>query len=375
MITAAGLVVLLAALFLGGRQLADLREVRLRSRAAERTADVSVVIPARNEATRLPALLASLQSLSTRPGEIVVVDDHSDDDTAGIARVGGAKVLTSGELPPGWTGKAWACHQGARATSGATLLFLDADTVLSPDALEGLLDLHREHGGLVSVQPYHQVDKAYEQLSCYFNVVSLMGSGAFARRPSKRPMAFGPCLITSRSDYDDVGGHAVVRAEILDDAQLAAAYARAGLPVRCGTGGRALRMRMYPGGPRQLAEGWTKNIASGAGQADPRSAAAAAVWVAAHCAVAAGAVSAAVGAPMSWGTPVLWAVGWIVVAVQLKLLLRRIGSFRWWTWVVFPVPLLAFGVLFARSMILTHVRRSVRWRGRSIGLPGLREDG
>ena len=375
MITAAGLVVLLAALVLGGRQLAELREVRLRSPGRHGTADVAVVIPARNEATRLPALLASLQALTTRPAEIVVVDDHSEDHTAETARAAGATVLASGELPLGWTGKAWACHQGAHATTASTLMFLDADTALAPEALDGLIELQREHGGLVSIQPYHRVDKAYEQLSSYFNVVSLMGSGAFARRPPARPMAFGPCLVTSRADYDRVGGHSVVRAEILDDAQLAAAFDRAGLPVRCGTGGRALSMRMYPGGPRQLAEGWTKNIASGAGQADPRSAAAAAVWVAAHCAVATGAVSAAVGAPAAGGTPVLWAVGWILVAVQLKLLLRRIGSFRWWTWILFPVPLLAFGVLFARSVVLTHVRRSVRWRGRSIGLPGLRQPG
>lgn len=376
--TALGLVVLAVALLLGRWQLADLREVRSGPASAERTVDVSIVIPARNEATRLPPLLASLQTLTTRPAEIVVVDDHSDDGTAEIAAAGGATVLSSAELPAGWTGKAWACHQGAAATTGTTLLFLDADTVLAPQALEGLLALHREYGGLVSVQPFHHVEKAYEQLSCYFNVVSLMGSGAFARRPSRRPMAFGPCLITSRTDYERAGGHAVVRAEILDDARLAAAYDRAGLAVRCATGGRALRMRMYPGGPRQLAEGWTKNIASGAGQADPRSSAAAAVWVAAHCAVAVGAVTAVIGSPTSWGTPVLWVAGWIAVALQLMLILRRIGLFRWWTWVVFPVPLLAFGILFARSMILTHVRRSVRWRGRSIGLPGLRpsrEDG
>ena len=395
MSTAFGVAGLLAALLIGWWQLSDLREVRARgTRSPEapeetdaeadaetdagtdaetgRTVDVSVVIPARNEATRLPALLASLQALTTRPAEIVVVDDHSDDDTADIARTGGAKVLTATDLPPGWTGKAWACQQGAEATSGSMLMFLDADTVLAPDALQGLLELHAEHGGLVSVQPYHRVEKAYEQLSCYFNVVSLMGSGAFSRRPSRRPMAFGPCLVTSRADYHRAGGHAVVRAEILDDARLATAYARAGLPVRCVIGGRALSMRMYPGGPRQLAEGWTKNIASGAGQADPRSSAAAAVWVASHCAVAAGAVSALAGLPMSWGTPVLWAVGWIAAAVQFKLFLRRIGSFRWWTWIAFPVPLVAFGVLFARSLILTQVRRSVRWRGRSIGVPGLR---
>ena len=46
----------------------------------------------------------------------------------------------------------------------------------------------------------------------------------------------------------------------------------------------------------------------------------------------------------------------------------RIGSFSWWTWALFPVPLLVFDLVFARSAALTAVRRSVRWRGRTVDL-------
>ena len=42
-----------------------------------------------------------------------------------------------------------------------------------------------------------------------------------------------------------------------------------GLPVLCAVGGDAIRMRSYPGGLRQLADGWTKNFASGASAAAP----------------------------------------------------------------------------------------------------------
>ena len=55
-------------------------------------------------------------------------------------------------------------------------------------------------------------------------------------------------------------------------------------------------------------------------------------------------------------------------AAQLRSILHRIGSFRWWTWMLFPVCLLAFDVVFARSAALTAVRRSVRWRGRDVDL-------
>jgi 4,4'-diaponeurosporenoate glycosyltransferase len=356
----------------------DLRPVPRGGRHRDGAATVSVVVPARDEESTLPTLLASLQRLTVDLRDVVVVDDGSRDATASVARSAGALVVPAGVPPPGWTGKAWACHVGARATSGDLLLFLDADTVLAPDALDGLLELHARHRGLVSVQPFHGVVRPYEQLSAYFNVVSILASGAFSHRPARRPMAFGPCLLTSRSDYELAGGHAAVRGEILDDVRLAGAYHRAGLPVWCAVGGPSIRMRSYPGGVRQLADGWTKNIASGASAAAPGPALASVLWVGAHHAVAVGAVRAlrsAVGrrspradARAPYGRPVLWALAWAGVAWQLRSLLRRIGSFRWWTWALFPAPLLAFDLVFARSAALTLVRRSVRWRGREVDL-------
>jgi 4,4'-diaponeurosporenoate glycosyltransferase len=352
--------------------LRDLRGVPSGGGHRGEAASVSVVIPARDEEATLPALLGSLSSLTL--ADIVVVDDGSRDATASVARSAGAVVLPAGPPPAGWTGKAWACQVGARATSGELLLFLDADTVLARGALDGLLELHDLHHGLVSVQPFHDVVRPYEQLSAYFNAVSLLASGAFTGRPQRRPMAFGPCLLTSRADYDRAGGHAAVRAAILDDVELAAAYHRAGLPVVCAVGGPSIRMRSYPGGVRQLADGWTKNVASGASAADPRSTLAAVLWVSAHHAVGAGAARALVAAvtgrrthPPS-GRPGLWVLAWAGVAWQLRAVLSRIGSFRWWTWALFPAPLLAFDVLFARSAVLTVVRRSVRWRGREVDL-------
>jgi len=334
---------------------------------------VSVVVPARNEVSTLPLLLASLQVLRNPPREVLVVDDGSDDGTVELARAARVTVLEAGRPAPGWTGKAWACHRGASVASGSTLLFLDADTVLAPDALDGLLALLTRHGGLVSVQPHHHVVRAYEQLSAYFNVVGVLASGSFSRWRPDPPMAYGPVLLTSVADYERAGGHTAVRAEILDDASLAAAYARAGSSVRCFLGGRGIAMRMYPGGPRQLVEGWSKNIASGAGTANRWSALGAGAWVASHWAVTVGAalllLSPLTGAgPPSAGAVTPYVVAWLAVALQLQSLLRRVGTFGWWTWALFPVPLLAFTLIFARSALLTTVRREVTWRGRRIAV-------
>lgn len=379
----------LAALLLGvalwaQRLVADLRTLpRPSTRTQAAALSVSVVVPARDEEQTLPALLRSVADQGAAVLEVAVVDDASGDATAAVARASGARVVPAGTPPPGWTGKAWACHNGAAATTGDLLLFLDADTVLEPGALAGLLAAHARHGGLVSVQPHHDVQRPYEQLSAYFNVVALMASAAFTRhadeaRPSRAPMAFGPCLLTSREDHARAGGHEAVRGEILDDAALAAAYHRAGLPVWCAVGGDAVRMRSYPGGLGQLVAGWTKNIASGAADAAPSATAATVAWISAHHAVAVGAVLSLLVALTGWGaslvagSPLLWTAAYVAVALQLGWMLRRAGTFRWWTWALFPLPLLAFDLVFARSLALTTVRRSVSWRGRDVSLTGER---
>ncbi len=366
-------VLLVVAVAGASRLTGDLRTLPGPSRTRGR-ADVAVVVPARDEEGTLPDLLGSLARSRTRPREVVVVDDGSQDRTAAVARDHGARVLPAGGPPPGWTGKAWACDVGARGTAGDVLLFLDADTRLGAGALDALLDLHERAGGLVSVQPHHRTERPYEQLSAYFNAVSVLASGAFGRRPARHPMAFGPCLLTTRADYDLAGGHRAVRGEVLDDVALGAAYQRAGLPVRCAVGAADVQMRSYPGGLRQLAAGWTKNFASGAAAAAPLPLATTVLWLAVHHAVAVGAlralVTASAGPSPTAGLAPLgpWAVGWVVVAWQLRSTLRPLGTFRWWTWALFPLPLLVFDLVFARSLVHTAVRRSVRWRGRDVDL-------
>src|SRR5260370_18437595 len=117
---------------------------RLRPEArSAATAGVSVLVPARNEAPRIRACLESLIAQNYLSLEIVVLDDESQDATTEIARSLGfstdpgsnRRLLTGEPLPPGWTGKSWACHQLADGARAEYLLFTDADTVHQPAAL------------------------------------------------------------------------------------------------------------------------------------------------------------------------------------------------------------------------------------------------
>lgn len=314
---------------------------------------LAIVIPARDEERSLPALLASLVPQLRDGDELVVVDDASTDATAALAAAGGADVLPAPPPPQGWAGKPWACATGAAATTNGLLVFLDADVTVLPGGLDAVVGAHE--GGLLSVQPYHCTEQLYERLSAFFNVVSMMGSGAFTPRGRTRA-AFGPCLVTARQEYDALGGHAAVASSALEDVALARRFRAAHRPVTCLGGRGAITFRMYPAGLGQLVEGWTKNIAAGAGTVEPLLALLVAAWL-----------SLCIQSLVWLGTePLLGAITYVLVALELGWMLRRVGRFGALTALLFPIPLVGFLAIFLRSAFRTLVRRQVRWKGRDV---------
>ena len=107
---------------------------------------LSIIIPARDEERNLGLLLHSLSQQTLKPHEIIVVDDHSTDSTAEIAKKEAGLVIPSKDIPEGWTGKPWACWQGANRATGDVFLFLDADTFLEPDGLSKIVSTYFKKG-------------------------------------------------------------------------------------------------------------------------------------------------------------------------------------------------------------------------------------
>jgi 4,4'-diaponeurosporenoate glycosyltransferase len=328
----------------------------------------TVVVPVRDEAARLPDLLAALSRDRAAGGqwELVVVDDESTDDSAAIAAAAGARVLAASP-PRGWNGKAWACWLGARSAKGQVLVFLDADTRPEPGFVGYVATLAAAIGGMVSVQPCHYVERTYEQLSALANVVALMaGTGVVA--PGARgwwrgPVGFGPAIAIPVEQYILAGGHRSARAAVAEDLALAAAVHAAGFPVAAyGPGGDTpgISYRMYPCGPRQLVEGWTKNLAEGARSVPPLRSALVATWVA-------GAASAAMGvggALLGRSRPGYAVAGYALFAAQTSVLVRKAGRFHPATGLCYPLPLATFVVLCLRSALSRLTGRGTRWRGR-----------
>lgn len=332
----------------------------------------SVIIPARNEESALPHLLASLRQQTHLPDEVIVVDDESQDRTREVALREGVRVVDSQPLPEGWTGKSWACHQGAEVAAGEMLVFLDADTSLEADGLQRILDTYLERAGVMSIQPYHRTKRLYEELSAYFNLV-LMGSiDAFSvfGKLLKPTALFGPVLVLSREQYRRSGGHEEVRGKLLEDIALAKELRKQGVPLRCYGGKGTVSFRMYPHGLRQLVDGWSKGFAMGAVQVAIPSLVMVVAWIVGSIGTVRYLVQSSLGAStVAIGA---WGALYLGYAAQTYWMLFRIGSFRPYTALLYPIPLLFFILVFARSLILVFVLRRVSWKERTIEMKGRR---
>ncbi len=329
-----------------------------------RTSTVSVIIPARNEESRIATLLRSISAQSAQPLEILVVDDESTDNTARVAREHGARVLPSPPRPTVSVGKTWACHSGAAESAGELLLFLDADVELDATALQRIIAAREHSGGVVSVQPYHRTLRMYESFSALFNaqVVTAVGVG-----PASRGL-FGPCILIEKGVYYQCGGHEAVRDSVLDDVDFGKSCLTKGTAIRNYLGGSAVSFRMYPGGPLEMLNGWTKNFLLGAGATPKGTLLLQSLWIT-------GAVTAAVQAGLTLaGSSVALLGGWLALtvyaayAVLLALSVRTYGSFGIGVALTFPLHLLFFGSVMVRALWICAADGKVDWRGRTVSL-------
>ncbi|MBD3322794.1 MAG: glycosyltransferase [Chitinivibrionales bacterium] len=333
-------------------------------------ADISgctIIIPARNEESSLPRLLDSLNNQRGARDEILVVNDRSTDETAAVARRHGARVFDNSERPEGWTGKTWACWNGAQEARNDILLFIDADTWLAPAALEKIVATYRRHGGLVTLQPYHCMEKAWERLSALFNLMVMIGVDAFAFGRGRRGASgsFGPCIICSKHDYFAAGGHERVKGKVLENLALGPVFKEAGMKITCFGGEQTIFFRMYPEGTASLVEGWTKGFATGAAETPRHSMACTVAWISGAF-TAAILNGAAIGMP-ALRTPAVAAL-YPLYAGQLYWMLRRTGNFGIVTCLLFPVHLLFFAFIYIKSFIAIFVTKKVRWKGRTISV-------
>ena len=228
---------------------------------------VSAIIPARNEEA---AIARAVESVAAQPeiAEIIVVDDQSTDRTAAIlaelaTRIPKLKILHARALPPGWVGKNYAVALGADVAQGDWLLFTDADTChMAGSTRRALADAVDHNAVLVSYSPEQDLGSFWERVLIPFVYCRLSAKFSFARVNNPQlpdAAANGQFLMILRDVYQEVGGHAAIASEVLEDVALARRVKQAGYQIYFTAPMGIIRTRMYRSF-RALWEGWTKNL-------------------------------------------------------------------------------------------------------------------
>jgi chlorobactene glucosyltransferase len=240
--------------------------------STERAPHVVVIVPARDEEANIGPCLQSLlrQDYPASRLSVLVVDDHSADATAAIARgIAGrdarVAVSQSPPLPPGWVGKSHACWIGTRAAAPETewLCFIDADVRTKPALLSSAMRAAlAQRLDLLSVAPRQELQTFAERLilPCGLILLSFIQDlRQVQARSGGEVTATGQFMLVRRDAYEAVGGHAAVCSAICEDLEFARRLKQSGRSVLLMDGEELVSTRMYTGW-RTLWPGLAKNL-------------------------------------------------------------------------------------------------------------------
>jgi len=214
--------------------------------------DVTVLIPARDEAEPIKGTVAALEQQG-RDLAVIVIDDQSSDGTADLAKKsfrGNLRVLHGKELPAGWVGKLWALEQGREAATSELILLLDADIELAPGTIGVLKSkLKAENLDLVSLMAELRMQTLWEKVlsPAFIFFFKLLYPFAVGNDPRSRlGVAAGGCVLIRTGKLEAIGGFSALRNSIIDDCELAKRVKQVGGKTWIGLTHSARSQRPYP---------------------------------------------------------------------------------------------------------------------------------
>ena len=189
--------------------------------------DITVLIPARNEAAMIRSTLPALEAQG-RDLNIIVIDDRSTDSTAQTAKNATSEelLIISGQpLPRGWSGKLWALEQGRSHVRTTHTLLLDADMRPQPGIIAELRKTMREKNvHLISLMAELRMKTLWEKLlmPAFIYFFRLLYPFRLSNSTSSKvAAAAGGCILLETRILDEIGGFQALKGELIDDCGLA----------------------------------------------------------------------------------------------------------------------------------------------------------
>lgn len=214
--------------------------------------DLSVLIPARNEAAHIQTTLHTVAAQGNGL-HVIVVDDQSSDGTAALARqtpITNLNVIAGEPLPDGWSGKLWALQQGLPHVSTQRVLLLDADIELEPGLITALLQkMQQQDLQFVSLMVELRMKGFWERLLLpafvyFFKLVYPFRLSNDARW-SRFAAAAGGCILVDTQVLRDINAFGSLRDALIDDCTLAQRVKAKGYRTWIGLTRAAHSLRRY----------------------------------------------------------------------------------------------------------------------------------
>ncbi|MBT8407200.1 MAG: glycosyltransferase [Deltaproteobacteria bacterium] len=189
--------------------------------------DITVLIPARNEAETIKATLPALTAQG-RGLNIILIDDQSSDGTGQVARKAvdeNLLIIKGKSLPAGWTGKLWALEQGRSHIRTPFTLLLDADIEPLPGIIAELKRAMQERDvQLISLMAELRMKTFWEKLlmPAFIFFFKLLYPFRLSNTGTSRvAAAAGGCILLETRLLHEIGGFDSLRGELIDDCALA----------------------------------------------------------------------------------------------------------------------------------------------------------
>lgn len=338
---------------------------------------LSVIVPARNEASNIAATLQSLLMSEGVVLQIVAVDDRSTDETGAImdrvaeglpAQGKTLQILHVTDLPLGWLGKTHAMASAARYATGEWLLFTDGDVLFHPDALHRALEYAiNSAADHMVLLPTVVLDSWGERMMvAYLQAISALAIRLW-RVPDPRTrrdaLGVGAFNLIRRDVYDALGGWESLRLEVVEDVALGRRVKENGYAQRVALGLDLVRVR-WAQGAFGVVENLTKNLFAIFRFQPERLLA----FAAGGALFTLFPLAACLAGKAMW-----WPAGVLLIAVFLAY--QRAGKYHHFSagqMVFFPVASILLLYAMLRSMVLALWRGGIIWRGTFYSLRELR---
>lgn len=325
---------------------------------------VSILIPARDEENNIGKLLQSVLLQKDVSYEIIVLDDHSSDNTRLIAEAYASKhaeirVISGQALPDGWTGKNFACHQLAQAANGRYLVFLDADVAIHPELISSAIkQMQNKDLSLLSLFCQQKTGTFGEKITVplmNYLLLTLLPIELIERNADPIfSAACGQFMMFTAKNYHRYQWHKRARGMITEDLAIMKMVKQAGEKGQGLLSGNLMTCRMYSSFNNAV-NGFSKNFITPFNDSTS-------LFILFLSIIIIGPIFILITA-----NPYL-AIALIIILALTRFFTGRLSGENIWEILLHPIQMMSF-LYIGFIAVYRRYTRSVNWKGRTLAMP------